>query len=92
MLFFTDKQGKEVQLNSEAIKHISKHISLKENLHLIENVMKNPEIITVDEEREDIQYIQKFLKNEDLYLIIVIKIKQTFDSIITIYKSKKPKV
>lgn len=91
-MFFIDKKGKEVQLNSETVKHISKHINLKENLHLIENTIKYPEITSTDDERENIKYLQKFLKNEELYLIIVIKINQNFDKIITIYKSKKPKL
>ena len=90
-LKFKDKFNRNVTLTAERIKHISFHIEVRNNINTIENVLKYPDIFSSDSEKNDVFYYQKYLKLEDLYLIVVVKINDNEGFIITIFKSKKPK-
>jgi len=91
-LSFKDNLSRSIKLRWDRIKHIGEHMQLSNKIHIIENVLKYPDIISKDDEREGIVYYQKYLKDEDTYFIIVIKLFNEEGLIITIYKSRKPRL
>ena len=90
-LKFVDKWGNIIRLTKERIKHIANHMELHNKLHIIEETLKYPEIVSNDPERKEMYYYQKYLRDEDLFLIIIVKKQKTEGFIITIFKSKKTK-
>lgn len=90
-LTFIDQLNRKIRLTRERMRYIGNHMSLNDKIHLIEEVIKNPEIVTEDQENNKIYY-QKYIKLEALYLIIAIKISHNEGFIITIFKSKKQKM
>lgn len=86
-----DKWNTKVRLSLERIKHIANHMGLHDKIHLIEETLQYPDKVTEDEEQENVYFYQKYLREEGLFIVIVVK-KSTSDAfIITIFKSKKPK-
>ena len=92
MIWFEDKRGRILTLTNERIKHIGFHMSLHDKHHLIEEILKSPDIFSQDEEQPETAHYQGYLRQENIYLIIVAKLFNGEGFIITIYKSKKPKV
>ena len=88
---FTDKWNATIRLTAERIKHIAKHMELYNKMHLIEETLQHPEIISSDEEQEGIWYYQRYLREENLFFIIVVKRTESEGFIVTIFKSKRLK-
>ena len=89
---FIDHKGRKIKLSEERIKHIGYHMSLSDKLYLVEEILKHPDIISLDSERNYIFYYQKYLKNKGLYFIIVVKNLNGEGFIITAFESKKLKL
>ncbi len=89
-LNFKDKFEKNIILTLERIKHISLHIQVNNYISIIENTLKYPEILSKDSEK-NIYYYQKYLKLENIYFIIVVKLTNEEGSIITVYKMQNQK-
>ncbi len=88
-LIFIDKFNRLIRLPEERIKHIGRHMHINDKLHIIEETLKNPDILFKDEYKRGIFYYQKYLKTENLYFIIVVKVFNGSGFILTIFKSNK---
>ena len=90
-LEFRDKWNTKIRLSRERIKHIANHIDLQDKIQLIEEILQYPDIVRKDKEQESVYFYQKYLREEDLFIIIVVKRNNEDAFIITMYKSKKAK-
>ncbi len=84
------KQGKRVYLSKERWKHISKHHPNVNNLHDIEETVKNPISTISDEEEGIVAYFRHFKLREGpaKYLKVVVKYLNGEGYIITSYYVK----
>ena len=90
-LFFQDKFHRIIRLSNERIKHIGKHMDLKDVLYLLEATLLHPDILTINELQTDVYYYQKYLKDEHLYFIVVVKMFNGTGFILTLYEGEKQK-
>ncbi len=88
---FKEKYGRIIRLTDERIGHIGYHMHIGNKLYLIEETLKNPDIISENNERKNVFYYQKYLKTEAVYFIVVIRIGNNEGFIVTIFKSRKQK-
>ena len=86
-----DKWNNRIRLTRERIKHIANHLELYDKLQIVEETLKSPDKVTNDPQRQDLYYYQKYLKQEDLFLIVLVKKEHGEGFIITIFKSNKLK-
>ena len=88
-LLFRDKFNRIIRLPNERIHHIGSHMDLKDKLYLIELTLLHPDSLLKDEDRVDIFYYQKYLKDKHLYFIIVVKVFNGEGLILTIFNNDK---
>ena len=88
-LYFTDKYNRIIELSKERIKHINKHPEMQNKLYLIENTIRNPDFLEEDLYRRNIIYYYKYLKEENRYLMVVVKINDNKGFILTSYLVEK---
>lgn len=64
---------------------------LSDKIHRVEETLKAPDIYISDDEQEGIYYSQKYIKQENMFFIVVIKAFNGDGFIVTIFERKRPK-
>ena len=88
---FKDKFNRNIRLTDERIKHIGYNMQLNDKLYIIKETLKNPSILSMGNENNNILHFQRYLKFENIYFIITVRIFNEEGFIVTIFKSRKPK-
>ena len=86
-----DKSKRIVNLTKERWNHIIERHPDVNNLNLIIQTLENPSIIKYDKFDDMLNYYYKYIKEERIYLLVVVKYIKDKGSIITSFYTKSVK-
>lgn len=88
-LTFKDKFNRLISLPKERIKHIYKHQEMQNKIYWIEETISNPSFIEEDLYRREIIYYYRYIKEENKYLMVVVKLTNNHGYVLTAYLTEK---
>lgn len=84
----TSRDGKEIRLTEKQWKHISiRHPEMARNINEIKQAIEGPEFISW--QSENVQKFYIYLKSEEKYIMVAVRILNGDGFVITAYKTKK---